>query len=625
MKKTILLSLSAIIGLGLAVYGGADASAASNELYRVYNPNSGEHFYTESASERDGLVRQGWTDEGLGWNTPTSGETVYRVYNANAGDHHYTKSVDEYNWLANQGWTKEGKSFFSSTGEEVAIHRAYNPNAVVGSHNFTQSASEQNWLVNEQGWTNEGVAFYGVNADTTEVNKDALRAAITSALALNEADYTTESYAQLVTALNAAQAVVEKTDATQAEVDAQVTALQAAVDALEAVTPAETDKTTLEAKITEAKAIEGTDYTAESYQALQDAITAAETVFNDADATQAQVDAQVTALDAAIAGLEEAVPTVNKTDLQARYDLVKGYSVLDFEIMADFGTFEDALANAKTTLDSATASQTEVDAALALLEKVDVSFKRPIREAIETLAAKGYAEADYPAADWAIYQTALAEATAKLTSQIGQSEVSGIVTKLNTAASTLDGTKYTKTTIQALVAEINAFNLTATNYTEASWKVFDEALKTATSYAGVENLEPTQAQVVAADKALRAAYKDLVYVKDFNDLQAYVAGLDNVETTTEGGTTLYGAFTNKTALDYFNTYRDGLVNHSAEGEDRTTVAGHINNWQGVFAGTFGAGAPGSAILREKADLEANEKLFASFTYVHSPLTIPEYQ
>ena len=35
------------------------------EIYRVYNPNSGEHLYTKSATERDTLVKAGWKDEGV--------------------------------------------------------------------------------------------------------------------------------------------------------------------------------------------------------------------------------------------------------------------------------------------------------------------------------------------------------------------------------------------------------------------------------------------------------------------------------------------------------------------------------------------------------------------------------
>ncbi len=34
---------------------------------RVYNPDSGEHFYTENNAEKDHLVSAGWQDEGIAW------------------------------------------------------------------------------------------------------------------------------------------------------------------------------------------------------------------------------------------------------------------------------------------------------------------------------------------------------------------------------------------------------------------------------------------------------------------------------------------------------------------------------------------------------------------------------
>ena len=39
-------------------------------MYRLYNPNSGEHFYTASVSERNNLYDLGWHYEGVGWFAP---------------------------------------------------------------------------------------------------------------------------------------------------------------------------------------------------------------------------------------------------------------------------------------------------------------------------------------------------------------------------------------------------------------------------------------------------------------------------------------------------------------------------------------------------------------------------
>ena len=65
-------------------------------MFRLYNPNSGEHFYTSSEEERDMLIEVGWNFEGIGWVAPAISNTpVYRLYNQYGGEHHYTTSIEE--------------------------------------------------------------------------------------------------------------------------------------------------------------------------------------------------------------------------------------------------------------------------------------------------------------------------------------------------------------------------------------------------------------------------------------------------------------------------------------------------------------------------------------------------
>ena len=57
------------------------STTASADMYRMYNRNSGEHFYTASTVERNSLVNAGWRYEGIGWRAPeTSSAPVYRLY-----------------------------------------------------------------------------------------------------------------------------------------------------------------------------------------------------------------------------------------------------------------------------------------------------------------------------------------------------------------------------------------------------------------------------------------------------------------------------------------------------------------------------------------------------------------
>ncbi len=130
-------------------------------MHRLYNPYSGEHFYTASDSERDDVVAAGWTYEGVGWTAPLSGDPVYRLYNPYAGEHHYTLSADERDALIAGGWTDEGVGWYSDSGKAVPLYREYNPNMFSCNHNYTTDRGEHDGLVS-LGWVDEGVAWYGV-------------------------------------------------------------------------------------------------------------------------------------------------------------------------------------------------------------------------------------------------------------------------------------------------------------------------------------------------------------------------------------------------------------------------------------------------------------------------------
>lgn len=137
-------------------------SDASVSMQRLYNPHSGEHFYTASAAERDMLVNAGWNYEGSGWTAPERSNTpVYRLYNANAGDHHYTTSTVERDALLAAGWADEGIGWYSDDQQRVPLYRQYNPNAAAGSHNYTTSIDEH-WQLVGIGWQDEGISWYGL-------------------------------------------------------------------------------------------------------------------------------------------------------------------------------------------------------------------------------------------------------------------------------------------------------------------------------------------------------------------------------------------------------------------------------------------------------------------------------
>lgn len=148
--------------IGQGTIGKQDETTKPQSIYRLYNPNSGEHFYTTSALEKDHLVQVGWRYEGIGWQAPElSMQPVYRLYNPNAGDHHYTTSVNERNTLQVLGWKYEQISFYSDEFKTIPLYRQYNPNAISGAHNYTTDKHENDTLVS-LGWKAEDIAWYAL-------------------------------------------------------------------------------------------------------------------------------------------------------------------------------------------------------------------------------------------------------------------------------------------------------------------------------------------------------------------------------------------------------------------------------------------------------------------------------
>jgi uncharacterized protein YkwD len=159
------LAAAAVFAAALAT---ASPALADSDMYRLYNPWSGEHFYTASASERDATVAAGWSYEGIGWIAPDSSATpVWRLYSGT--DHHYTTDPVEKSALVAAGWTDEGLGWYSADETGTVLYRQFNPYVDPaaatnnsGSHNYTVSKQENDALV-ALGWHGEGVGWYGVD------------------------------------------------------------------------------------------------------------------------------------------------------------------------------------------------------------------------------------------------------------------------------------------------------------------------------------------------------------------------------------------------------------------------------------------------------------------------------
>lgn len=136
------------------------SSNSTIPMYRLYNPNNKEHFYTASKNERDTLVRIGWGKyEGVAWRAPKEGREVYRLYNPILKDHHYTMDQNEVKVLTTKHhWRNEGVAWYSDGSRPV--YRLFHQGLTSGSHHYTMSENEVR-VLQTRGWRYEGTAWYG--------------------------------------------------------------------------------------------------------------------------------------------------------------------------------------------------------------------------------------------------------------------------------------------------------------------------------------------------------------------------------------------------------------------------------------------------------------------------------
>ena len=214
--------------------------------------------------------------------------------------------------------------------------------------------------------------------DAVTVAKENLLAAINTAnekLAQTDA-YTPASLEALQNAVDEAQTVYNKADATQTEVDNAKANVEAKIAALKE----KADKSALRLAVTaaEGEAALTDKYTEESIAALQTAINEANAVLADDNATQADVDAQVEAVNAAKAALvEKKAPVVIEELEKAVADATEVVGATDKYTAASLAALQSAIDAANAVLQDPDATQDEIDAAV-----------QSIKEAKEALKAK---------------------------------------------------------------------------------------------------------------------------------------------------------------------------------------------------------------------------------------------
>ena len=215
-----------------------------------------------------------------------------------------------------------------------------------------------------------------IHTATPVSDTSALEAAIARAEALNEADYTADSWSAMQTELKEAKDDLDaaaKGTTSQESVDESTRHLNAAIDELvKAEAPAEIDTSALEAVIAEAEALNKSDYTEESWKHFQTEVSYAKYVLEQKESQEA-VDSAAKTLRLEIDSLVKATPAETDDDKKDETEAVdtaslekliasaKDLKKNDYTA-ATWTTLQNALKNAENAVE-AKESQKAVDAA----------------------------------------------------------------------------------------------------------------------------------------------------------------------------------------------------------------------------------------------------------------------
>ena len=195
---------------------------------------------------------------------------------------------------------------------------------------------------------------------TPTVDKSELEAEINAAGTKDSSKYTTTSWNNYRAAVETAHGVYVDANATQQDVLAAVSALKLAASNL-ILKP---DKTALKAQIDAVASKKESDYLSSSWSAFKTALSSANTVYNNGDATATEVANALTALKTATNNL---VLKPDKTALKSQIDAVSGKKESDYTADS-WTTFKSALTSANTVYNDEDATATDVSNALSALK-----------------------------------------------------------------------------------------------------------------------------------------------------------------------------------------------------------------------------------------------------------------
>ena len=134
---------------------GVNIIPAEDAVYRLYNPHTGDHFITASASEADTYSEAGWYYDGIIAHSDVNGTVpVYRLWNATLQQHYYTTSSTVVSNYESQGWSSDGIIFYGDSSGAPVWEMS------MGDKSFVTSSPQEFYTYLHAGWTSDGILYY---------------------------------------------------------------------------------------------------------------------------------------------------------------------------------------------------------------------------------------------------------------------------------------------------------------------------------------------------------------------------------------------------------------------------------------------------------------------------------
>ena len=350
------------------------------------------------------------------------------------------------------------------------------------------------------------------------VDKSALSKLLEDVSKLTETDYSTTTWQNLQDVVNGADTLTK-----QSEIDAKVTEIQNAIDNLDV------DRSALDKLLEDVSKLTSTDYSATSWQNLQDVVNGADTLTK-----QSEIDAKVTEIQNAIDNLD-----VDRSALDKLLKDVSKLTETDYSATS-WQNLQSAVngASALTKQSEINAKFTEIQNAIDSLD-VDKSALNKLLEDVSKLTAS-----DYSITTWQNLQNAVNGADT-LTKQ---SEIDTKVSTIQNALDKLQLKDKDRSKLEDLLKQVE--DLDEGDYTPESWKDLQDAITGADDLDKQSDIDNKVAEIEEAIKNLvvvepdRSELDDLLkqvenleegdYSSDtWKDLQDAIIGTDNLEKQSE--------------------------------------------------------------------------------------------